>query len=127
MEVDSTSTLESYVDSLLSMAGEVVEEEENQISIARNEYLLNDKVGSILQSVLEENPLPYALQDFQKLALHALGSLKNVILVSPTGSGKMIVNYLAISGEPPKKIGLKCHLGKGSKIRLFIFAEFSGF
>ena len=91
MELDST--LKSYVDGLLSKAGEVIEEEENQISIAKHEYLLNDKVGSILQSVLEENPLPYALQDFQKLALHALGSLKNVILVSPTGSGKMIVNY----------------------------------
>ena len=84
MEVDST--LESYVESLLVKAGEVVEEEENQISIPKHEYLLNDKIGSILQAVLEENPLPYVLQDFQKLALHALGSLKNVILVSPTGS-----------------------------------------
>ena len=45
MEVDSN--LKSYVENLLAEAGEVVEEEENQISIAKHEYLLNDKVGSI--------------------------------------------------------------------------------
>ena len=97
---ESTELLKRYLEPLYEQAGELVEEEENQISLTKYNHLLNDEVASILQNVLDENPLPYALQDFQKLALHALGSLKNVILVSPTGSGKMIVNYLAIPGKP---------------------------
>ena len=48
--------------------------------------------GSLLlkHPVLLENPLPFELQDFQLLTLHSLGSLRNVILLAPTGRGKMI-------------------------------------
>ena len=99
---DSSEVLNSYCDPLYEQAGELVEEEENQISLTRFSHLLNDEVAGILEKVLVENPLPFPLQDFQKIALHAIGSLKNVILVSPTGSGKMIVNYLAILGKPSK-------------------------
>ena len=99
---DSSEVLNSYCDPLYVQAGELVEEEENQISLTRFSHLLNDEVAGILEKVLVENPLPFPLQDFQKIALHAIGSLKNVILVSPTGSGKMIVNYLAILGKPSK-------------------------
>ena len=99
---DSSEVLNRYCDPLYEQAGELVEEEENQISLTRFSHLLNDEVAGILEKVLVENPLPFPLQDFQKIALHAIGSLKNVILVSPTGSGKMIVNYLAILGKPSK-------------------------
>ena len=87
-------------DSQYEQAGEIVEEEENQISIANNYDLLSDPVALILEQVLEEKPLGFVLQDFQKLCLHAIGSLKNVVLISPTGTGKMIVAYLAIPGKP---------------------------
>ena len=58
-------------------------------------YLLNDFVHSVIQEVLNEHPIPFKLQDFQLLTLYALGSQKSVVvLMSPTGSGKMICTYL---------------------------------
>ena len=59
-------------------------------------HLLKDEVAHVIEEVLIEHPLPFELKDFQKLALHQIGSLNNVILVSPSGSGKMVVIYLAI-------------------------------
>ena len=90
--------LSCYAESLYNEAGNNMEEDADQISLSNHGHLLSDKVASIIEDVLAENPLPFQLQDFQKLSLHALGSLRNVILVSPTGSGKMIINYLAIPG-----------------------------
>ena len=75
------SRLRSYSDSLYEEAGEMMEEEENPITLSKYSHLLNDEVATIIKSVLDENPLPFPLQDFQKLALHALGSKNNVILV----------------------------------------------
>ena len=87
-----------YFDEQYEKAGETIEEEENQISLTTHSHLLSDKVALVLEEVLLENPIPFALQDFQKIALHAIGSLKNVVLLSPTGSGKMIISCLAIPG-----------------------------
>ena len=71
--------------SLYDMAGEVQEEDLGEISITRYQHLLNDSVAHIIQEVLLENPLPFKLDDFQLITLHCIGSLKNVILISPTG------------------------------------------
>ena len=95
-------------------AGSIVEEEEDQISLVKYSYLLNDEVATILEEVLEENPLPFELADFQRLAIHALGSLRNVILISPTGSGKMMVVYLAIL-VLQKKFGIHSGVGVGTQ------------
>ena len=81
---------------LYEKAGNEVKEDAEEITIEKYNYLLNDSVHLIIQEVLAENPLPFQLQDFQLLTLHCLGSLKNVILISPTGSGKMICAYLQI-------------------------------
>ena len=78
------------------MAGEEVPEEEDKISIADNGHLLSDKVDHYLQEVLSEVNLPYSLSDFQLLSLHCIGSGKNLMLISPTGSGKTNVIYLGI-------------------------------
>ena len=48
----------------------------------------------IIQEVLQENKVGFKLQDFQLLTLHCLGSLNNVVLVVPTGAGKMVCSYL---------------------------------
>ena len=81
---------------LYDQAGEKVEEEESQISLMKYHHLWRDEVATIIAEVLEEHPLSFHLQDFQKLALHAIGNLQNVILLTPTGSGKMIVALLSI-------------------------------
>ena len=71
-------------------------EPEGKLTIEKNLHLLRDEVALLIEEVLEEHPLPYQLKDLQKLVLHQIGSLNNVILVSPIGSGKMAVIYLAI-------------------------------
>ena len=96
---------------LYKNAGKLIPEDEEQITIENHQHLLSDSVHLVIQEVLSENPLPFKLQDFQLLTMHALGSLKNVILISPTGSGKMICAYLGILVlqkvlEVPKGVGL---------------------
>ena len=85
-----------FADELYDKAGTIVPEDPDQLSIEKYNYLLQDSVHLIIQEVLAENPLKFKLQDFQLLTLHCLGSLKNVILVSPTGTGKMLCSYLGI-------------------------------
>ena len=96
---------------LLEQAGDLKEEDPEQITIRNHEHLLCDQVHIIIQEVLQENPVGFKLQDFQLLSLHCLGSLKNVVLLSPTGSGKMLCAYygtlvLRKVFEKPKGVGL---------------------
>ena len=81
-------------DWLYDQAGELIDEDQEQLTVELYRHLLSDKVHSIIQEVLEENRIQYKLQDFQLLTLHSLGSLRNVILVCPTGCGKMLCSYL---------------------------------
>ena len=75
---------------LLDQAGDLKEEDPKQITIRNHEHLLCDQVHIIIQEVLQKNPVGFKLQYFQLLTLYCLGSLKNVVLLSPTGSGKML-------------------------------------
>ena len=76
------------------LAGKEVPDEEDQISMADNEHLLNDQVHLHIQELLHELQLPFPLSSYQLLSLHVLGSSRNLMLVSPTGSGKTMVIYL---------------------------------
>ena len=91
---DNFEISKEKADMLYEMAGELVADDEEQLTIEKYEHLLSDKVHGILQEVLQENNLGYELQDFQKLTLHCLGNLNNVVLVCGTGCGKMICSYL---------------------------------
>ena len=81
-------------DRLFQKAGDLIQEDAEQITLAKHENLLSDKVHLIIQEVLQETQVGFQLQDFQLLTLHCLGNLKNVILCVPTGCGKMICSYL---------------------------------
>ena len=81
-------------DDLYENAGTLIPEDDCDITIGK--YLLKDSVRQIIQEVLSEHPLPYKLQDFQLLTLHCLGSLKNIVLVAPTGCGKMLCTYYGV-------------------------------
>ena len=92
-------------------AGSQIEEDSVNLTLDQYGYLLNDTVDLIIKQVLSEYPLPFKLQDFQLLTLHCLGSLKNVVLIAPTGSGKMIcatygVLVLQKVFNVPKGVGL---------------------
>ena len=110
---DEEFPLKNYTNSLYNTAGTLVEEQEDEISLVKYNHLLSDHVASIIKEVLGEYPLPYELQEFQLVALHALGSGHNVILQAPTGAGKMIVAYLGIrvlqkTMEIPEGVGIGC-------------------
>ena len=89
--VSKTASEDNY-----ESAGKLIPEDAEQITMENHQHLLSDSVHLIIEEVLIEHQLPYKLQDFQMITLHALGSLNNVILLSPTGSGKMICAYLGV-------------------------------
>ena len=73
------------------MSGSIVQEKSDEIDKVRYEYLMtNDKVDTMIKEVLRDVHLPFSLTDTQLLSLHVLGNKNNLILVSPTGSGKML-------------------------------------
>ena len=96
IEYKTSMDLKEYCGMLYEKAGSQVQEQKEEITLEKFSHLLSDKVNTALQEVLLENPLPFELQEFQKLTLHCLGSGRNVILLAPTGAGKMVVVYLSI-------------------------------
>ena len=72
------------------IAGTLVDEPPDEISLAKHEHLLNDALHGLIMEVLQETKLPFKLADFQMISLHVLGSGRNLVLISPTGSGKML-------------------------------------
>ena len=77
-------------------AGEEIEEERDGITLEDNLHYITEEVDSILDNIVRDLSLPYKLADFQRIAVNVLGSKKNLILVSPTGSGKMNVPLLSV-------------------------------
>ena len=77
-------------------AGEEVEEEPDKISVAANTHLMNQDVNVVLDKMLSKLNLPYEPSEFQRLGVNVVGSQRNLILVSPTGSGKMDVPFLSV-------------------------------
>ena len=80
----------------LNAAGSQVTEESDRISVKNNRELMDPMVDKCLDDVVSKLAMPYAPSEFQRVSVNALGQQKNVILVSPTGSGKMNVPLLAI-------------------------------
>ena len=73
------------------LAGTEVPEPPDEISVAKYHHLmLNDKVHQKIMEVLQETNITFKLSDFQLISLHVLGNKENLMLVSPTGSGKML-------------------------------------
>ena len=91
------SVSKEKADYLYDKAGELIDEDPPGITLAKHEQLLlNDQVDHIIKKVLHETGVErrFKLQDFQLLTLHCLGNKNNVILISPTGSGKMLCAQL---------------------------------
>ena len=96
-QLPSSNTIStSEADALYDQAGVLVETDEDQISLERYSHILKDDVALVIKEVLDENPLPFKLAPFQLLALRALGSKQNALLLSPTGSGKMLVAQFGV-------------------------------
>ena len=52
-------------------------------------------MDEVLDRIVSELNLPYKPSEFQRVAVNTLGMQNNLVLVSPTGSGKMDVPLLA--------------------------------
>lgn len=76
-------------------AGKEVDEEQDRITIADNENLMNCEVNEILNKVVEDIKMAYKPAEFQRVSINALCGMNNVVLISPTGSGKMNVPLLS--------------------------------
>ena len=99
---DDLNISKTVANNLYDQAGELVREDVGDILLSKYQHLLDDKVALVIEEVLSSNPLPYHLQDFQLLALHCLGSRKNVILISPTGSPFRIDSFYGIDANTRK-------------------------
>ena len=67
-------------------AGTEVAEEEDAITLTAHSDLINPEVNEILEKIVKDLNLPYKLSDFQRIAVNTACDLKNLILVSPTGT-----------------------------------------
>ena len=98
---------QAEADANYDLAGGEVEEPPDQISIVKHQQLLlNDKVHRHIMEVLEEMKITFQLADFQMISLHVIGNHRNLVLLSPTGSGKMMV-ILAGTLLMRKVLGIK--------------------
>ena len=77
-------------------AGREVEEEPDKITVAGNAKLMKSEVETLLDKIVTSLDLPYQPSQFQRVAVNTLCCQKNLVLVSPTGSGKMDVPLLSI-------------------------------
>ena len=85
---------ENKADTNYMMAGTEVPEPPDEISTVKYQHLmLNDQVHQRIMEVLADTRITFPLSDFQLVSLHVLGNKLNLILISPTGSGKMLGKY----------------------------------
>ena len=76
-------------------AGKEVLEETDGISVAGNSDLIDPDINETLDRIVKELSLPYQPSDFQRVSVNSVCQLNHLILISPTGSGKMDVPLLA--------------------------------
>ena len=86
---------QEQADKNYNTAGREVEEEEEGIRIDEYEEEIDPDVNAKLDEIVARLKMSYLPTDFQRVSINALAQLKNVVLISPTGSGKMNVPLLA--------------------------------
>ena len=93
---DKLSISEELARANYAAAGTEVEEERDRITVAGNIHLMNSAVNDILSKIVSDIELPYLPSEFQRVAINTVGMKRNLVLVSPTGSGKMDVPLLSV-------------------------------
>ena len=67
-----------------------MDEEEDRITLAGNGHLIDAQSDAILDNIVDKIEMRYAPAEFQRVAINALGGMKNVILISPTGQSTIL-------------------------------------
>ena len=70
-------------------AGTLVDEEPERITIAEYNHLIDEVVDTVFNEVLADAKIKYTPVDFQRISVNVLAKQKTLILISPTGTGKM--------------------------------------
>ena len=73
-----------------SECGKLVPEEADTITWENYRHLYNPVVASILVELAKEKGVKYRLRDCQEIALHAIGSGKDLFMIVGTGQGKTV-------------------------------------
>ena len=81
---------------LYELAGSEQPEETNEVFILPSPHLLNTWEEQMISRAKHHLSVPYDLDKFQVQALVALLNGRNVILIAPCGSGKLLVFYMAV-------------------------------
>ena len=94
---DQNTTTNSHLDNVITEtqananykeAGDLVSADDDQIRMDDHERLTDPALATLIEKVVEEVQLPYRLADFQQISMNILLQKKDLILLSPTGSGK---------------------------------------
>ena len=105
--VSGLEITQEEADKNYQLAGTLVDEPPDEITLTKHESLLSDTIHVLIMEVLEEANIVFKLADFQLLSLHVLGSKSHLILLSPTGSGKMLGRSSAILNLSIKMSSIK--------------------
>ena len=87
---------ENMADILYDSAGSEETEENNPMSVHPSPHMLTTREEQLIYEAKEKLSIPHDLDSFQDQALVALLNRRNVILISPCGSGKLLVFHLGV-------------------------------
>ena len=94
--------------SLYNTAGTEEDEIKNEMTVYPSPHALSTAEEQLIFEVKEELGVPFDLDSFQVQSLVALLNGRNVVLVAPCGSGKLLVFYMGV-----KLLRIKYNLPKG--------------
>merc|ERR1719186_735742 len=94
VESDDIYISQSRADKIYEMAGQIKKEDPSPIKKEDYHQAFSPESEAALKSVLEDLQLPFALSPFQEIAVNALLNGIDILVIVPTGSGKMLVVYL---------------------------------
>ena len=83
LSISKVDALKNYEE-----AGTLIPEQADDISFEKYGDLMNSSCDQILESILADLALPYKLAPFQMICLNIILQKKDLVLLSPTGSGK---------------------------------------
>ena len=95
MEPDTSEGIKMKISDNYQACGDAIQEELGELDIGGAHYPMKQYIVDIVNDVISEANLPYTLSPFQKETLLSLAHSKSTILSVPTGSGKMVVSFLA--------------------------------
>ena len=87
--VGDTGVSQSEAEKNYEEAGILMPDEKDTISLDNHADMICPSCEAVLAKVVEDLSLPYDLSDFQKLSINILLQSKDLILLSPTGTGKV--------------------------------------